>query len=306
MKKIGLPLVPVVQFCFVLMVFSACNDDTAEEIEEILTEFGTGLFDTDDLTSVPSSTTFGFSSSNDLPASYDIQGKFPPIGDQGQYGTCVAWAVGYNTMTALNGINKGLSGSQLSDPNYQFSAKDLFTAIPDQYKGPDCNGTNFSFALDVLQTRGIATEASVPYSDLEGCVEGGTDEFSTEASQNKIKYWRQLEGSINSVKQSIANNIPVIFGARLDDNFMAWNSSEVYDSYSTFDNVGQHAYHAMVIVGYDDAQGANGALRVLNSWSGNWGDVGLIWVDYNFFISDFIMKEGSDYSLFYRCNGRRR
>ncbi|HOP14581.1 MAG TPA: hypothetical protein PLH09_11455, partial [Lentimicrobium sp.] len=30
-----------------------------------------------------------------LPASVDLSGKFPPIGDQGEYGTCVTWAVGY-------------------------------------------------------------------------------------------------------------------------------------------------------------------------------------------------------------------
>ena len=31
-----------------------------------------------------------------LPSAVDFTDKFPPIGDQGQYGTCVAWAAGYN------------------------------------------------------------------------------------------------------------------------------------------------------------------------------------------------------------------
>ena len=36
----------------------------------------------------------------------DLSMKFPPIGNQGNYGTCVAWATGYNMKTALDAIDK--------------------------------------------------------------------------------------------------------------------------------------------------------------------------------------------------------
>jgi hypothetical protein len=46
----------------------------------------------------------------------------------------------------------------------------------------------------------------------------------------------------------------------------------------------QHAYHAMVLVGYNDSKNA---FRVRNSWGSSWGDNGSIWVDYQFFCKSF-------------------
>jgi C1A family cysteine protease len=229
--------------------------------------FGLGWTGEDNLDEVPSATNFGFGNNN-LPASADLGAHFPPIGNQGQYGTCVAWAVAYNGKTVLDGMDRGLSAGDLASAANQFSPKDLFTAIPDQQKAPDCNGTNFTFALDVLQERGVASMQTVPYTNLGDCSQNSLDpSWTQEASQNRIQYYRKIEPTVQSIKQNLANNIPVIFGARLADNFMTWNSDAVLSSSTTYNNVGQHAYHAMVISGYDDSKGPGGAFRVVNSWS---------------------------------------
>ncbi len=81
----------------------------------------------------------------------------------------MAWAVAYNHKTAINGMDKGYNASQLGSPAYQFSPKDLFIAIPDNEKGPNCNGTDFAPALSVLQNRGVATMQTVPYTGLSDC-----------------------------------------------------------------------------------------------------------------------------------------
>jgi hypothetical protein len=65
---------------------------------------------------------------------------------------------------------------------------------------------------------------------------------------------------------------------------MAWDNSTPISS-ETYNNPGmQHAYHAMILGGYDDSKNA---FRVVNTWDTNWGDHGFIWVDYNFFIKSF-------------------
>lgn len=300
MKK--LHLMATLSFSLLLLL-NGCekkNDENPEKPDE--SNYGLGLKNNDDMSTVPVSTNFGFGADN-LPASYSIIDKFPPIGDQGQYGTCVAWAVGYNCKTVINGIEKGYSASDLASPNKQFSPKDLFTAIEDNLKGQDCGGSNFEDALNILQNRGIATLQTVPYTSLGNCSKSGLDpSWAQEAAANKISYWRKVEGSANAIKKNISQNIPVIFGAKLADNFMSHNSDIVISSATSYDQVGQHAYHAMIISGYDDSKGPNGAFRVVNSWGGQWGASGHCWVDYNFFLNEFVMGSGNDKVLFIAAN----
>ena len=289
----------------IFAITSCTKDDQIDTMDPTpgQTNLSLGWFGDDNIGDVPSSINFGFGNEANLPSSYDMTDKFPPIGNQGQYGTCVSWTVGYNTKTALSGMDRGLTPSDLAQPENQFSPKDMFTALPDNQKGQNCNGTNFENALTLLQDRGVATMASVPYTNLGSCLAGQTDPaWTAEAANYKIKYWRKVEGNVQAIKSNIANNIPVILGARLADNFMSWNSDDVISSHSSFTNVGIHAYHALAIAGYDDSKGPNGAFRAINSWGETWGDRGFVWIDYNFLINEFGVNSLGENSLFIMAN----
>jgi len=298
-------------FMFSIVLASGCKKDDPntpdpkpDPGDTTSTSYSLGWFGTDDPSQVPSSTNFGFGSGS-VPASYSLIDKFPPIGDQGQYGTCVAWAVAYNTKTTINGIAKGYGASDLASANKQFSPRDLFTAIDDANKGENCGGTNFNFALDVVQNRGVATMATAPYTtNLGTCSKSTLDPaWTQEAAGFKIKWWRKIDKSITAIKENISQNVPIVFGAKLADNFMSHNSDEVITSATSYDNVGQHAYHAMVIAGYDDNKGPNGALRCVNSWGTSWGGNGYFWVDYNFFMNEFLSSLSNETNLYIAANG---
>jgi hypothetical protein len=282
MKKNLTILVVGTIFMFLLAACCKHHDDDTNNTNN--SNFFGGWNGGDDPSKVPTSLNFGFASPT-LSARVDLTPYLPPIGDQSTTGTCVAWACGYYTKTASEAIVRNLSQSALGAPSNQMSPKYLFYAIPDNLKGAGCDGTDFTYALDVLQQKGIATMATVPFSNLGNCnsslLQPG---WNTEATQHKIKYYRKIDFTLTSVKQQLANKYPVIIGIDVRTGFNNFRGSQVMMSNSgTF--LGRHA---LAVVGYDDSKGPNGAFRIANSWGTLWGDGGFVWVDYNLFFNSFV------------------
>ncbi len=293
--KRGLALFMLLCFPVSVITLQSCSkEDVINNVVNILNNIldRTGwLVDDEDMANIPEDITpfDDEGGGTTLQTKVDLSNKFPPIGDQGQYGTCVAWSVGYNLKTALNAIEKGWSSTNLASSSNQTSPKDLWMAIPSGSKGANCGGTNFEPAMDALISSGAASLADVPYSNMGSC--SGSKVGN---SNNKLANYRKIASDSDkssltpeNFKGYLNSGRPIAIGARLGDNFMTWNSSSVIstDTYNGKDM--QHAYHAMVLVGYDDNKGTRGAFRVRNSWGSSWGDGGSIWVDYNFFCDDF-------------------
>lgn len=277
-----------------LFSFEACDDPKSDNPNPKDSVRQTGWMGSDDPEKVPQNVTLPEfdNSPTGLPDRMDLSSYFPPIGDQGNYGTCVAWATAYNCKTALEAVKFGLTPTQLASSTYQLSPKYLFTALANDKKGENCNGTDFVPALDVLLEKGVASQATVPYTNLGNCTQSNLDpSWNADAAKHKIKYYRRIPDQVNDIKKALASKIPVILGSKLDDSFMGWNSESVYQSHTSFTNVGIHSYHALCIVGYDNSKGPRGAFRVVNSWSSQWGANGFIWVDYNFMINGFAFNK---------------
>ena len=221
--------------------------------------------------------------SGDLPVRVDNTKWLPTIGNQGQYGTCVAWATGYNCRTYLYAKSNGLTTSQLNSSN-TFSPADIFMSIGSSDKGANCGGSYFEAAFDKMISRGIATMSAAPYSSLS-CNSSPSSSWTSNASNYKIKSYREIKPlTKEALKQYLAQGELIVFGAELGDEFMYADDATVLTKQTSFNATGQHAYHAMVCAGYDDTKGSNGAFRVVNSWGETWGDNGYIWVDENFFV----------------------
>lgn len=220
-----------------------------------------------------------------LPSRVMLEQFFPPIGDQGTKGTCVAWATGYNIKTALNAIEKKWTKEQLENPAYQTSPRDLWYGT--QGHDPNCNGSNFEFACEALQRDGAASMKDVPYGNMSPC--NGRNKGDT---GNKISRYgvlgREKTGmpSLQVVKAYIRDSVPLLFGAKIGSRFHGLRSAEVVKE-DVYNYSGMHQYHAMALVGYDDSLHA---FRVRNSWGTQWGDEGSAWVDYDFFLNDFCIN----------------
>ena len=103
------------------LVFQSCNLFTQDNLDQALG----WLAEDENTDEIEDDVNLGFTlNSDNLPSSVDLKPYFPPIGDQGQYGTCVAWAVGYNHKSFLEAKENG--DTYYSDQNKIFSPKDLF------------------------------------------------------------------------------------------------------------------------------------------------------------------------------------
>lgn len=275
----------------VVLTTPGCTPETAEILTEILVQaLASWNLEDEQLDSIPQDVDI-HDNTNITETKVDLVPKFPPIGDQGSYGTCVAWAVGYNLKTALNAIDNQWTASQLSNTSNITSPKDVFWAIPNNLKGDDCNGTQFESAMDMLISRGGASVATAPYVQMGDCSQSPPGSWASDAADNKLVNYRKIADQSNPASMTVQNfkaylseGRPVAIGARLGDRFMKWKSDAVID-FDTYNNPGmQHAYHAMVLAGYDDSKSA---FKVINSWGTGWGSLGYIWIDYDFFVNEF-------------------
>jgi hypothetical protein len=288
--------------CFIPLFFAllSCGDHSFDEVfDDVLDNvFKTGLMPSENPELIPQDVkSFSTASASSLPKAVSLEDKFPPIGNQNPYGTCVAWAVGYNLKTALNGMDNNWSSSDLAKPSNQTSPKDLWMIIPSSKKSDSCGGVVPEYAMDAFIASGAASMADVPYNmsiascDASPSTAKGNPNNKL-ANYRRIAYNLRLSSSpqdkddnmtVENFKSYLSQSRPVVIGAKLGDRFMSWNSSAVISSDTYNGRDMQHAYHAMVLSGYDDSKNA---FRVRNSW-GNWGDKGSIWVDYDFFVKNF-------------------
>lgn len=246
---------------------------------------GTGLvFDLPSYRGTPYKMKLTSGSYSDLPSNASLEKYCPTPGDQGNYGTCVAFASAYHLRTILYAKHLGISNK--SEINkLVFSPTFVYESIKDP-ADKDCQGgSNPIHALELFKTLGVATNNTLPYA----CGKKVTSNSMLEALSFTIKDYQilflpdeqDLSFRINSVKKAIAEGYPVLLCFVVPQSFYqpgtVWQPSAADAGPS-----GKHGRHAMCIVGYDDNK-AGGAFRVLNSWGDQWADGGYVWIKYNDF-----------------------
>lgn len=281
LKTIAVVAMLLLIFCFI----KTCQDCNRQQIRTVIVQRTGYLPDDEPWDIIPDEDPpYRDDNLDSLPSAVSLEHLFPPIGNQGNRGTCVAWALGYNLTTALLAQKNNWGSSELSETKNQTSPADLWFGIPVSNRNSPCSGTTFESAFNVLASKGASDMQSVPYSKMSNCkgnCKGDTNRM--------ISNYHQLvrNGSIPEVKYIKAylkDSIPLAFGASLGDSFMDWRGDAVLQNDTRLNPGMMHANHAMVITGYDDSRNA---FRVRNSWGASWGDNGSIWVDYDYFISDF-------------------
>lgn len=208
-----------------------------------------------------------FSSANDaLPESVDwrLEGVVNPVRDQGQCGSCWAFATTANAESVW-----ALSSGELLDLSEEFLVD---CASGKGYYNMGCNGGNPDSAFKYMIQKGQCGELAYPYK--AGLTkQAGTCQTCSPApvqfsSCSDVKPNDQL-----SLKNAVSQQ-PVVVAIEADTKIFQSYSSGVVDSVSC----GTNLDHAVEIIGYGEENGKK-YWTVRNSWSMSWGQDGYVLIE---------------------------
>lgn len=222
--------------------------------------------------------------SDTLPSRISLEQHAPQRRNQGQQGSCVAWASAYAARTIVQSAATG------QDPNSTaFSPAFMYNQI--KIDGSDCQGSYIQRAMDQMQGSGALPFSQFAYTD-QSCAKLPTEEQRRQASGYRIKGFQRLTqgpspttADMVSMKQQLSQGSPVVIGMMVGGSFMqdmmgqdSWVPTESDYSMRGFGG------HAMCVIGYDDYKfGKEGGFQIMNSWGPEWGKNGLAWVSYQDF-----------------------
>lgn len=220
----------------------------------------------------------------EFPASFDLKPDVFEVDNQYSVGSCVSNALTSACEALLKRSGRGLSLSRLF--NY-WTARNLIQGKTDQ------TGTNIRSALQAASGFGLPPETAWPYDESKAESKPSDPAF-LEASSHKVTRYEQLfygirpsdlQLRLKAIKSALSEGLPVVFAMRLGSRFQSLSGdwrSQGYVKIGTNGNTSV-GYHAMLIIGYDDA---SETLLVENSWGPNWGDGGFGGIPYSVFASD--------------------
>ncbi|NYT16115.1 MAG: hypothetical protein GKC02_09190, partial [Methanomassiliicoccales archaeon] len=227
----------------------------------------------------------GVTSLGSIPSSVDISTEpyFPKVATQGLQGSCAAWAITYYAYGYLEAKDNGWTGASTGNPAHLISPAWTYNRA----NGGTDSGSSIIRNTDIIKEWGVATMATMPYSDTDFSSWGSESAMREAPLHRSVDFFTMSfngDATVEDVKELLASGTPVTiaFDANMYQPGFAdgnWKISSIEYASSTIN-------HAQTIVGYDDyvsEDGEVGAFRIVNSWGSNFADSGYYWLTYEAF-----------------------
>lgn len=220
-----------------------------------------------------------------LPRSVDLESKMPSPGNQGQQGSCTAWAVAYAAKSYQENqehswVTNGWSTKTEFSPAYLYN----------QINGGVDKGSNILVAMRTIKEKGICSLYDMPYNQNDYLTQPNTYQ-NERASNFKISSYYTVKGA-DAVKAELADGNPVVISIPVYGDFDDLDASNpIYDKVEGT----SRGRHAICLIGYDDNKKA---FKLINSWGdyGNWGVKGSYYNKYGYGYISYDLFERSDVS----------
>jgi C1A family cysteine protease len=203
-----------------------------------------------------------------VPKRVDYTSAMTPVRNQGDEGTCVAFAsvVGVKEYEDSEEYKKVIELS----PRYLYSLCKKNDGIPDE------EGTYPRVAMKMLLNYGVSLETYWPYKPHQ------KDRPKTGADKNakiyRVKAYARLSG-VDEMKRSLMINGPFLAGVEVFASWFTQSASKTGIIPIPKKNDELQGGHAICIMGYDEAKKT---FKFKNSWSAGWGDKGYGYLKYEY------------------------
>ncbi|MFH1824177.1 MAG: C1 family peptidase [Candidatus Firestonebacteria bacterium] len=213
-----------------------------------------------------------------LPDFIDYTNKMSPVGNQGDEGTCVAFA-------SVDGV-KEYQEKKERNKYIDLSVRYVYWCCKRIDGMPNEEGTHPRVAMKVLQKYGVPPEKYWPYKPHQ--TDKPKKNIDKIAKPFKILAYARLN-SVLEMKRSLVINGPFLVGVVVFDNWMTEKVANTgFISFPRKKNK-QIGGHAICIVGYNENKSL---FKFKNSWSEEWGDKGYGYLSYKY-IEKFCMDAWS-------------
>ncbi|HEY9720478.1 MAG TPA: C1 family peptidase [Oscillatoriaceae cyanobacterium] len=203
-----------------------------------------------------------------LPSAVDNRHFCSPVADQGQLGSCTAFAMGKGLREYLENKN-GEQAVPVSALFLYYEERKLEGSVDQD------SGASMKDGMTVLNQTGVAADELWPY-DISKFTQIPPKAAYADAPNHKIKGFQEVSG-VDDAKTAIANGDPVAIGMVVYESFENIGSNGVMPMPKKGESI--LGGHALLLVGYNDAKKQ---FIVRNSWSSGWGDHGYFYMPYAF------------------------
>ncbi|KAA9357400.1 C1 family peptidase [Larkinella humicola] len=210
----------------------------------------------------------------------DFSAEMPPVGNQGQQGSCNAWASAYAVRSYLHHkeTKKPYVFNGNRDDGAVFSPAFVYNQIN---KGED-KGSSVSEAYILMKNSGVCTMKDMPYKDAWPSYKTQPTASQKQSALNyRIAGFGRTPMTEESLKSVLSDNNVVQVTIKTDPNFHRPSEKVggefIWKSFDASSIPGWNGLHAVVLVGFDDSKNA---FKIMNSWGNNWANQGFIWMDY--------------------------
>jgi C1A family cysteine protease len=207
-----------------------------------------------------------------LPLLVDLRPNMTPIKDQGQLGSCTAFALG------------ACVENYYKKQKVDFKHSELFTYYNERVMDNSVSydaGAYLSDGVKCLQSYGACSNSLWPYIQIKFKIRPNNSCY-IDAEKRQALIVKNIKQDLISIKTCLSLGIPFVIGIAVYSSFMSLAVSKT--GIVPMPNTLREQFlggHAITCVGYDDSKKV---FYMRNSWGTGWGNKGYFTLPYNYLL----------------------